>query len=205
MQIVLVRHGQTDWNKQGRYQGITDIPLNEDGKNEARMARDYLATKDWDCIISSPLQRAKETASIINEKVGSTIYFMDELVERSFGEAEGLLYHEIEPTFGNLNNIPNYETTELLNKRMIRAMEKIAEFPYEKVIIVAHALVINKILCIIEHGLTKENFYTLSNCGLTYITCMNHQWKIEQINDTTHLESLKDLKSFNGLTSLAKN
>ena len=55
MQIVFVRHGQTNWNKEGRYQGITDIQLNEDGRKEASLARDYLATKDWDCIISSPL------------------------------------------------------------------------------------------------------------------------------------------------------
>lgn len=203
MQIVLVRHGQTNWNKEGRYQGITDIPLNEDGQNEAKMARDYLATKDWDCIVSSPLQRAKETATIINEKVGTSLLLMDELVERSFGEAEGLLYHEIEPTYGSLKNIPNYETTEMLNKRMIQAMERIAQLPYEKVIIVAHALVINKILCIIEHGLANENYHTLSNCGLSYITCQNDEWKIEQINETIHLQSLKDIKSFNGLTSLA--
>ena len=188
MQVVLVRHGQTDWNREGRFQGRTDIPLNDVGRSEASLARDHLGLQSWDCIVSSPLSRARETATIINEKINRNIIVMEEFIEQCFGEAEGLLYHEIETNYGHVMNIPNRESSESIGNRILLGMEKVLQLPYKKVIIVAHAVAINKMLCIIEHGLLKETYYTLNNCGVTHISYRNNQWKIERVNEISHLD-----------------
>ncbi|MDS8744534.1 histidine phosphatase family protein, partial [Streptococcus pneumoniae] len=65
--ICLIRHGETEWNKIGRIQGTTDVPLNEKGKLQAQACGSHLMNKAWDVIVTSPLKRAKETAAIINE------------------------------------------------------------------------------------------------------------------------------------------
>ena len=188
MQIVLVRHGQTDWNKEGRFQGTTDIPLNDVGRNEARLARNRLGLQNWDCIISSPLKRARETASIINEKLDKNIIVMDEFIEQSFGEAEGMLYHELESKYGHATNIPKYESPKDVGKRILSGMKRIIQLPYKKIIVVAHGVAINKMICLIEHGLKEEPFYTLNNCGVTYISYKNNKWKVDSINEISHLE-----------------
>lgn len=93
-QICLIRHGQTDWNKAGRLQGQTDIPLNEAGRKQARECRDHLSGGDWDVMITTSLNRARETGEIINEKMNLPIEIMDEFMERGFGEGEGLTREE---------------------------------------------------------------------------------------------------------------
>ena len=64
-ELYLVRHGETDWNRQRRIQGLTDIPLNETGRRQARDTGMLLRRRRWDGVFSSPLSRAVETASII--------------------------------------------------------------------------------------------------------------------------------------------
>jgi uncharacterized phosphatase len=88
--LGLLRHGQTDWNIDLRLQGSTDIPLNETGRNQARLAASVLNREDWDVIIASPLSRAKDTADIVALEFGMNVVVVPELIERSFGVAEGL-------------------------------------------------------------------------------------------------------------------
>lgn len=68
MEICLVRHGETDWNKVGKIQGHTDIELNENGIRQAYACAEYLNNAPFELIITSPLKRAKQTAEIIAEK-----------------------------------------------------------------------------------------------------------------------------------------
>lgn len=92
--IYFIRHGETDYNKQKRYQGQLDIPLNENGISQAELARDELAGFVFDEIYSSPLLRAKKTAEIINEKQGATLIFDDRLKEIFGGESQGQCIHD---------------------------------------------------------------------------------------------------------------
>lgn len=87
--IYLIRHGQTDWNVERKIQGQTDIPLNINGKQQAKDAAEEIANLKIDKIISSDLSRAKETAEIINKKVGAKITFDKRLREVNYGNYEG--------------------------------------------------------------------------------------------------------------------
>jgi len=78
--FYFLRHGQTDWNLQGRLQGHTDIPLNATGLDQAHAAADMLADQGIDIIVSSPLVRALKTAAIISERIDRPIY-----IERAQG------------------------------------------------------------------------------------------------------------------------
>ncbi|KDA04710.1 phosphoglycerate mutase [Microbacterium sp. CH12i] len=96
MTVALVRHGRTAWNLARRMQGRADIPLDEHGRIEAHAAADLLARAAWDRIITSPLSRASETASVIGEKLAHAEIITDErLVERDYGAAEGISVGEV--------------------------------------------------------------------------------------------------------------
>lgn len=88
--FYFVRHGETDWNKAGRIQGHTDIPLNETGRTQAEQVVAVLARMPIDRIVASGLSRAYETASIINAALQKPLTVDDGLKERHFGDFEGL-------------------------------------------------------------------------------------------------------------------
>lgn len=98
--FYFLRHGQTAWNVEGRFQGHTDIPLNETGLAQAHDAARILASCPIDLIVASPLIRACRTAEIVAEKLGKPLLFDDELKERPFGRFEGLVVSEVKAQFG---------------------------------------------------------------------------------------------------------
>ena len=100
--IYMVRHGETQWNTEGRIQGQTNIPLSEVGKNQARLAADRLATVTFDAVYSSDLDRTLETAKIITESTNLKIITNPSLRERFFGIFEGLTIKEREDTYPEL-------------------------------------------------------------------------------------------------------
>lgn len=93
--FLFLRHGETDWNRDGRLQGFTDIPLNETGRAQATAAIALLRDQPIDRIVASPLQRARHTAEIINAVLQKPISFCDGLRERGFGIFEGKSFDEM--------------------------------------------------------------------------------------------------------------
>lgn len=98
--FFFLRHGQTDWNAQGRIQGHTDLPLNATGVAQARAAAARLAGQGIDCVVSSPLARAHSTAGFVAERLRLPIHLDDDLKERSFGAFEGGIIDEIKRAHG---------------------------------------------------------------------------------------------------------
>lgn len=88
MKLYIIRHGQTDWNLEGKAQGQVDVPLNDTGINQARELKEKLASYDFDVCYCSPLKRAVQTAEIIVDG-RVQIIVDDNLKERSFGSLEG--------------------------------------------------------------------------------------------------------------------
>lgn len=95
MTFYVLRHGQTDWNVQMRLQGSTDIPLNETGRRQAHVAAKILAGEGITKIIASPLSRALETARIVGAVSGVEPVIDKRLIERNFGQFEGMTIDEV--------------------------------------------------------------------------------------------------------------
>jgi uncharacterized phosphatase len=145
-ELVLVRHGETEWNRIGRVQGLSDIPLNDTGREQARHAGRRLATERWDAVATSPLSRAADTARIIAEELGlPEPETVDALVERNYGEAEGLSGPEIDARFGGV--IEARESREQVVERVRPALLALAErHPGGRVLVVSHGGVIGSLV-----------------------------------------------------------
>ncbi|MDI1262490.1 MAG: histidine phosphatase family protein [bacterium] len=87
--FLCLRHGVTDWNRQGRFQGRTDIPLNDEGIAQARAAAERMRQTSFDHVVASPLLRALKTAEIIAAASGKSLDVDDGIVECDFGSLEG--------------------------------------------------------------------------------------------------------------------
>lgn len=90
MRVLIIRHGETDWNKQGLLQGTKDIPLNETGLEQAEMARESLKNENIDVCYCSPLIRTRQTAEVILNGRDVPVVYDERIVERKFGVAEGM-------------------------------------------------------------------------------------------------------------------
>ena len=132
-ELLLVRHGETDWNAEGRLQGHTDRPLNEYGRRQARRLADELAGEELAAIYSSDLLRARETAEILGERLGLPVVLEPELREKNWGNWEGLTPAERDGVaFAG-------ESTEEHAARTLRALRRIAaRHPDGRVLVVTH-------------------------------------------------------------------
>ena len=111
MEILVTRHGQTDWNVLEKIQGQTDVELNDTGRQQAEKTGKLIRNENIDLIIASPLKRAKETAQIINKNFNVTIIEDNRLMERKFGKNEGLTKSDIKKLKENnpeINDVWNY-------------------------------------------------------------------------------------------------
>ncbi|WP_097043686.1 histidine phosphatase family protein [Terribacillus aidingensis] len=188
--ICLVRHGETDWNKLGKVQGSTDIPLNETGIKQAQATRDYLAGSDFDLIIASPMQRARKTADIINESLQLPLIEMKGFVERGFGEAEGLTREEREAKYPSWD-FPGMETWDALVERVMQALQQVnAKYGEKKVLLVAHGAVISAILATISDGEYDIENTRLVNACLSNIQFVEDKWKMHDYNLADHLANI---------------
>ena len=126
--ITLVRHGQTDWNLEGRIQGSTDIPLNDTGRAQARDAARRLAGTPFDHVYASPLSRARKTAEIIASELGLPAPLITVgMREHEFGDAEGMLWDQYVERFrARREDVPGAETVEALTARALASLDRIA-------------------------------------------------------------------------------
>jgi broad specificity phosphatase PhoE len=119
--LLLVRHGETDWNAEGRLQGQTDRPLSDYGRGQARRLADELDGEELQAIYSSDLARARETAEIVGERLGVRIELDPDLREKDWGSWEGLTAVERD----RVEFVG--ESTEAHQERILQALRRIAE------------------------------------------------------------------------------
>jgi uncharacterized phosphatase len=144
--LVLVRHGETEWNRIGRVQGRTDIPLNATGREQARAAGRRLAGERFDAVVSSPLSRAADTARIIADELGlGEVELVDDLVERDYGPAEGMTDADVQAVFGG--HLEARESREATVARVKPALLAVAaRHPGQRVLVVSHGGVIGSLI-----------------------------------------------------------
>ena len=132
-EIVLVRHGETDWNAAGRLQGHTDRPLSDYGREQAQRLAEELAVEEFDAIYASDLSRARETAEIVAAQLRLAVVLDPDLREKNWGTWEGLTSTE------RLDVELVGESTERHQRRMLAALCRIAaKHPYGRVLVVTH-------------------------------------------------------------------
>jgi broad specificity phosphatase PhoE len=132
-ELLLVRHGETDWNAEGRLQGHTDRPLSDYGRGQARRLAADLEREKLEAIYSSDLARARETAEIVGERIGLPVVIDPDLREKDWGNWEGLTAAE--------RDLVEFvgESTEAHRKRTLRVLRRIAErHPADRVLVVTH-------------------------------------------------------------------
>jgi len=139
MTLLYVRHGQTDWNARRLIQGRTDIPLNETGREQARVQAAALANEAIDMMIASPMLRARETAEIIQQVVDVPLHFDDRLIERCYGDFEGTDPRGGQLIFEQELAQNNAEPLAELHERVLGFLEGIAaKYVGKTVLVVAH-------------------------------------------------------------------
>ena len=203
--LLLVRHGETHWNAERRWQGQRDIPLNDTGREQAAQLRDRLRAQ-WltaepflPCppshLFASPLSRARETAEILADALPDPppLTLIPELRERGFGDWEGLTMEEIHAKFGPDAANNTHESWESVAERMSVALAQI------------HAAVPSGVALVVGHGGSLRFFLTyalgaspelapnfrLDNTGLSIVVFFNEVRKgavgrIQLVNDTAH-------------------
>jgi uncharacterized phosphatase len=141
--FAFIRHGQTNWNRDRRMQGATDIPLNDVGRQQAADAVAELAGTQWDAIVSSPLSRARETAEIIAAGLGIELGpSYNNLIERNYGDGEGATAEDIAAKWPD-HDYPGLEPLESVVSRATAALTEIeATYGDNNVIIVCHGTLI---------------------------------------------------------------
>lgn len=127
----LVRHGITDWNAQGKIQGWTDIPLNDTGRNQAALLAERLKKEDitFDAVVSSGLRRAEETGAILANALNIPLLGPEQgLVERAYGQVEGMTLEEREKRWGaDWRQLDlGQERDEALGDRAVKTLESLA-------------------------------------------------------------------------------
>lgn len=146
--LYLVRHGETDWNAARRIQGSTDIPLNDRGRGQAQAAAELLARRHFDAVVASPLSRAFETGSIIAAHLGLPVPSIEpDVVERAYGEAEGLTFDEVEARFPDGADVPGRESRGAVFARVEAALLALAErCPGQAIVVATHGAVIRGVV-----------------------------------------------------------
>ena len=193
MLIALIRHGQTDWNLALRMQGRSDIPLNDTGREQARVAAAALAAEPWDVVVSSPLLRARETAEIIATALGVPLgASYNELLEQDFGVAEGTLVDELATRWPD-RDFAGMEPDEVVGPRGIRGLERIAlDHPGARVLAVAHGTLIRYTLAAISGHETRQ-YPKLDNASSSMVRFTDASWRVLTVGGADFVDVLPPL------------
>lgn len=167
-ELLLVRHGETDWNAEGRLQGQTDRPLSAYGREQARRLADQLAGEKLDAAYSSDLVRAVETAEIVGGRLGLAVVPDPDLREKNWGSWEGLTPAERAAVeFVG-------ESTEEHAARMLRALRRIAErHPGGRVLVVTHGGSMRRV----QTEALGLALPVVENCGRWLCACENGDFR----------------------------
>lgn len=199
--IFLIRHGQTDWNLEGRTQGIQDSNLTEKGIEDTKLLAKRLREEEIHVIYSSTLNRAKKTAKIISNELNIPVKYNEDLVELNYGEWEGLTIEEIRNKYPeqldnwftrpHLTIFPDGEDLIKAQERVVTAFNNILNENKEKeknILIVSHSTMIRLLLLnILDMNLSSYNRLKQNNCAINVIGIRRNEPVLLQYNDTCYM------------------
>lgn len=197
--IIIVRHGNTDWNQNERFRGHANIKLNETGRNQAFAVANRLAQKPVSFIYTSPLARAVETAEIIAEPHGLKIKLLPELIDIDYGDLEGLSLDEAKRSYGDIYSnwlrspqtvkFPGGESLDEVKQRAGTALDRIvSKLTDQTVVFVSHKIVINMLFV---HFLNLDSSQLRQicqdTCAINIFIKQDMHFYATLLNDTCHL------------------
>jgi phosphoserine phosphatase len=210
MRLLLVRHGESTWNAQGRYQGRLDPPLSQRGREQAQalaarleaLSREGPAEHRVRAIVSSPLQRARDTAQVCAQALGLGLTVDERLTEISHGEWQGLLREEIEVRWPDM--VASWRSTPDLvtfpgGEKLADVRERVVAFLADPLlnvpgpVLVATHDVIVRIAILIARGkpLSAFNEVRVDNAAISELSLEDGTLTELRINDASHLGSLR--------------
>jgi probable phosphoglycerate mutase len=187
-QIGLIRHGITDWNMQRRVQGMTDISLNDTGRQQAHALAERLKAEQWDIMYASDLSRAVETAEIVGRALDLPVQTDQRLREMYCGEIEGTTLEDRISRWGSEweSLSLGIEDEQSISGRGVSFVADISvHYPNKKVLVVSHgALVAYTLRRLIPYVNTEEH---IQNTSITKLRFSNGQWECDLFNCAKHL------------------
>lgn len=206
--ILLVRHGQTSWNKQRRFLGRSDIPLDQEGVAQAKAAAAVLRPIPLQALYSSPLSRAWGTAERINKSRNLSIQRVDDLQELHQGDLEGHPGHYLAEQYPDFlaawqkdpthARCPGGETLDECRIRSVRAMRTIAEQhePGMPVGVVSHRMAIGCIICdLLGLPLRFNTMIEQRNTAINLLSWKDGALRLHRLNEASHLDTHPTLSS----------
>lgn len=200
--LILVRHGQTAWNKEERFRGRTDLPLNEAGLQQAEaLARRIAIEYRLAAVFTSPLQRAMQTAEAIARPFHLRIQPHEGLLDLDYGDFAGLSPAEAEAQFPELYrtwlsaphcvHFPHGESLSDVRTRSERLIHQLIElYPNKSVVLVSHLIVCRVLMCSLL-GLHEGHIlrFQIDTASLTVFEADHERAKLILANDTCHLKN----------------
>lgn len=201
-EIILARHGETQWNVEEVFRGRIDVELNENGIKQAELLAGYLSNLKIDSIYSSPLKRALKTAELIANHHELEVKIAPGLIDFDYGEWQGLPHQEVKDKYKELYaewlshpdkvKMPGGES---LNDVRERAMDVVSDAitKYEGTIVLVSHRVVNKVLICALLGLDNSHFWNIrqDTGGITTFACEDGRFILTEHNNTSFLKPIQ--------------
>ena len=201
-EIIIARHGQTEWNVGEVFRGTIDIELDETGLKQAELLAEYLSGRKIDAVYTSPLKRALKTAEAIAKYHNLNVRISPGLMDFNFGEWQGLTHQEVKDRYKGLYEkwvqnpeqvvTPGGESLDDVRGRVLGVVNEVTARYKDSVVMVAHR-VVNKVLICALLGLDNSHFWNIrqDTCGMTTFTYEKGRFTLTEHNNTSHLKSIQ--------------
>jgi broad specificity phosphatase PhoE len=201
-EIILARHGETEWNVEEVFRGRIDIELNQTGLKQAELLAEYSSGQKIEAVYSSPLKRAAKTAEAIARRHKLKVEVVNGLTDCHFGRWQGLHLREVKDKYKELYEqwaespqlvqIPGGESLEEVRERALGVVNGVIAKHGGRVVLVSHR-VVNKVLICALLGLDNSHFWNIrqDTCATTVFSYENGQFVLIKHNDTSYLKPLK--------------
>jgi probable phosphoglycerate mutase len=205
MRFILVRHGETAWNREGRIQGHLDSPLNAQGLAQATALAERLCMESFEVLISSDLGRARSTAELIAQRTGHSVVLDPRLRERHYGIFQGLTHDEAKSIHPEVyaryeqesasDAIPGGESAEACFGRNLDCLREIAaSHRRRQTVVVTHGGVLEGLYRhVMRLSYERSRVFTLVNASLNWFTYEYGEWRLDRWGDTGHLDQSASL------------
>lgn len=202
MELILLRHGETEFNRADVFRGRVDLPLNRRGRKQAEAAAAYLSPLSFQAFYSSPLRRSVETATAVAESHGGKVETLDAFIDVDYGAWSGKSVDEVRKGWPEVFRLwvedpgkvtfPGGESLQAVRRRLKAGLERLARDHAGRVLLVGHKLINRLVICIVL-GLPTSGIWRVdqSNGAINVISHDERGWMLRRMNDTAHLKGLE--------------